>query len=270
MFSERANMGKKRSAFWVCLAAAFLAACAPSLEAIQTADAETQAVIPGSTFTPVPPTRTPTATLTITETPTKVPAKTLSPTLDPLYFQSNLKAFLVQEADIPPLANYTSSFHPPVFVSNADFSQSMGADGNEYLGETGRINGWEVSVDFEGDPDLAIPPFGFNNQVDLFYTIEGAQLALARSANRYITENGFAEVNSPFTNGEVNRAFYLRYQEQTDSGQYSLIYIIMFSYRNVVETVQESGLERPIDPIFMADIAQRLLVRLQASPPDNP
>jgi len=265
-------MRTMRIAFLVCLAAIFLAACVPSTQAIQTADTETRAAIPPSTFTQVPPTNTPTRTPTITipQTPTEVPTRTLSPTLDLLSLQENLKEFLVQESDLPPLANYTSSFHSPEFISNADFSQSMGADGNEYSGETGRIHGWELEVDFEGDPDLAIAPFLLSNQVDLFNTLEGAQLALARFADRHITENGFTEDHSLFTNGDVNRAFYLRYQEQADSGQYSLKYIIVFSYRNVVEIVQESGLERPIDPIFLADIAQRLLVRLQASPLINP
>ncbi len=168
------------------------------------------------------------------------------------------------------MANYTSYFHLPLFVSNGDISQSMAGDADDYLAETGRINGWEVNVDFEGDPNLAIDQFSLYDQVALFNTVEGAQLAITRYSDRYVTEYGFTEDISPFKNGDINRSFYMRYQEQTNSGQYSLKYVIVFSYRNMVETLQESGLERPIDPIFMADIAQRLLVRLQASPLINP
>jgi hypothetical protein len=228
----------------------------------------TQAANSTTTITLVPPTNTP------TETPTKalteVPTITPSSTLDILSLQENLKEFLVQESDLPPLANYSTYFHLPLIVSNENISQNMGGDGNEYLAETGRIDGWEVYVDFEGDPNLAIAPFSLYNQVALFNTIEGAQLAITKYSDRYITENGFTEDNRPFKNGDVNRAFYMRYLEQTNSSQYSLKYIIVFSYRNVLETVQENGMERPIDPIFMADIAQRLLTKLQASPLINP
>jgi hypothetical protein len=269
-------MAKKRIAFMVCLAIAFLVACAPSTQAIQTAYAETQAAVPTSTFISVPPTNTSTEMLTktptikITETPTEVPSRTLSPALDLLSLQENLKEFLVKESDLPPMANYTFYFHLPLFVSNGNISQSMGGDANDYLAETGRINGWEVNVDFEGDPNLAIAPFSLYNQVALFNTDEGAQLAITKYSDRYVTEYGFTEDISPFKNGDTNRSFYLRFQEQTNSSQYSLKYIIVFSYRNILETLQESGMERPIDPIFMADIAQRLLVRLQAYLPVTP
>jgi len=253
-------MGKNRIPLMVCLVAAFLAACGPSTQAAQTADAETRAAIPSSTFTHVPP----------TNTPMDVPTLTLSPTLDLLSLQENLKEFLVQESDLPPMANYTANFHLPTLVSNEISSQTMGADGADFLEKTGRIDGWEVDVVFDGDANLGITPFILYNQAALYGTIEGAQLAIGKYSDLYVTENGFTETNSPFMKGDVSRAFYLRYQEPPESSGYSLKYIIVFSYRNVVVTLQESGLERPIDPIFMADIAQRLLDRLQASPLLNP
>jgi hypothetical protein len=209
-------------------------------------------------------------TSTITKSPTAVPTLTLSPTLDLLSLQENLKEFLLQESDLPPMANYTSHFHTPELVSNASISQTMGGDGADFLEKTGRIDGWEVDVVFDGDASIGITPFILYNQAALYGTVEGAQLAVSRYSDLYVTENGFIETNSPFTKGDVNRAFYLRYQEPPENSGYSLKYIIVFSYRNVVVTLQESGLERPIDPIFMADIAQRLFTRLQASPLLNP
>lgn len=265
-------MGKQQIPLMVCLAAAFLAACGPSTQALQTADAETRAAIPTSTSTPVSLTNTPTElpASTITGTPTEAPTLTLSPALDLISLQENLKEFLIQESDLPPMADYTSQFHLPALVSNESISQNMGGDGAAYLEETRRIDGWEVDVDFEGDANLGITPFILYNQAALFSTIQGAQLAISKYSDRYVTQDGFSETNSPFKNGDVNRAYYRRYHEPPENSGYSLKYIIVFSYRNVVVTLQESGLERPIDPIFMADIAQRLLARLQASPLLNP
>jgi hypothetical protein len=253
-------MGMKRIPLMVCLAAAFLAACGPSTQALQTTDAETRAAVPTSTSTPVPP----------TNTPTELPTLSLAPTLDLISLQDNLKEFLVQESDLPPLANYTPHFRMPASVSNESISQSMSDDGVDFLEKTGRIDGWEVEVDFDGDVSLGITPFILYNQAALFNTVEGAQLAISKYCDRYVMQDGFTETNSPFTNGDVHRAFYRRYQEPPGNSGYSLKYIIVFSYRNVVVTVQESGLERPIDPVFMSDIAQRLLARFQASPLLNP
>lgn len=241
-----------------------LAACAPSFQTTQTAIAQTQAANPTSTFTSVPPTETP------TETPTEAPTITPLPVLDPLSLQVNLKEFLVQKSDLPLLANYTPYFDSPFTVSNESFSQSMGINGNEYLSETGRIDGWEVLVHFEGDPYLAIAPLSIYSDVVLFQTIEGAQLAITKYSDRYVTEYGFTEDINPPKIGDVTRVFYMRYQEKPDSSQYSLKYIINYSYRNVSQTMQESGVERNVDPIFVMDIAQRLLARLQASPLLNP
>ena len=253
-------MNKTRIPLMVFLAAAFLAACGPSTQAVQTADAETRAAVPTSTFTHVPP----------TTTPTGGPTLSLAPTLDLLSLQNNLKEFLVLESDLPPLANYTPHFNLPALVSDESVSQTMGADGVDFLQKTGRIDGWEIDVIFDGDPSIGITPFILYNQAALYGTVEGAQLAVSKYSDLYVTENGFTATNSPFTKGDVNLAFYLRYQEPPENSGYSLKYIILFSYRNVVVTLQESGLERPIDPIFMADIAQRLLTRLQAYPLLNP
>jgi len=177
----------------------------------------------------------------------------------------------VQESNLPLLANYTPYFDSPVYVSNESFSQSLGSNGAEFLAETGRMDGWELYINYEGDPGLEIAPLRLYSNVSLFKTIEGAQLAITKYSDRHATEYGFTEeFHPPAKIGDVTRVFYKRVQETPGGNQYSLEYIIDFSYRNVFQTVQESGLDRNVDPIFLMDIAQRLLAKLQASPLINP
>jgi hypothetical protein len=242
-----------------------LAACAPSFQTTQTAIAQTQAANPTSTFTTVPTTETP------TERPTETPTITHLPALDLLSLQVNLKEFLVQKSDLPLLANYTPYFSDsPINISNASASQSFGGNGDEYLAETGRMDGWEVNIHYEGDANLAIAPLSIYSNVTLFKSTEGAQLAMTKYSDRYGSEYGFTEAINPPEIGDGNRTFYMRYQEKTNSSEYSLKYIFEFSYRNVLWTLQESGMERNVDPVFIWDIAQRLLTRFQASPLINP
>ena len=256
---------KKHILILIILVTILMDACPHSLMNIHTDIPQPQAANPSPTNTPVPPTNTP------TETPTQTQTTTPASPLDLTVLQANLKEFLVQTSDIPLLANYSPYFtNPPINVSNESFSESIGSNGDETVAETGRIDGWEVTIDYKGDPNLAIAALRINSQAVLYKTSEGAQSAIRNDSDRYVYEYGYSEEINPPKIGDVWRAFYLRTQEETNSSEYSLNYIFEYSTRNVVEILQESGMERNVDPVFVMDIAQRLLTRLQAARLVNP
>jgi hypothetical protein len=239
-------MNKKSIAIIVCLATIFLAACSPSPRAIQTAIAQTQAANPTSTFTLVPPTDTPTATSS--ETPTVT--LTTSPTPDLLLLQLNLKDFLLQQSDFPPHANYSSIYNSLKHLHNEDVD-------NPLVKETGRLDGWSVwyGKDYSGGGW----PVVLSNEVSLYQTTGGAQIAVAK-----YSRSGFTEEINPPEIGDSTRAFYA-----TAGSSSQADYVIIFSYRNCVHIVDEFGYENEV-AVIVRKIALILLAKLQASPLINP
>jgi hypothetical protein len=210
----------------------FLAACAPSPQAIQTAIAQTQEANPTST---------------------------LSPNL--LVLQRKLSNFLLQKSDLPLDGQYHQFVWSPFPIPN-DHVESANVE------ETGRLDGWEVYY-IRGSNSVNAPQ-EIHGKVVLYKTSAGAQLSITKYSDDLVTDFGYIEeINLPEI-GDASRAFLLRYLVKPNSSESQISYWIEFSYRNIVEVVRADGGEHEVQPESVRNIADLLLARLQASPLLNP
>lgn len=226
--------------------ALLLAACAPSPQTIQTSIAQTQAAIPTLTFTPIPPTETPTNTPTLT--PSETPTITTTSTPDLIALQQNLIDFLLQISDFPPQSNYS--------LVSAGSENPNALDDSAEVEDTGRIVGWS---DWYGKEPIGKGwNYAISDAVVLYRTTAGAQLAITKYNEFGMGDYSKEEINPPEI-GDITRAFFV-------SVGFFDIYVIYFSYRNIVHEVVGSN----EDPEFVRNIARLLLARLKASPLLNP
>jgi len=235
---------------FILIACVFIVSCNPSPESIEKAIAETQtANPPNSTFTPIPPTQT------LTAMPTETPTATPSPTPNLLDLQLNLKEFLLQRSDLPANKSYVSlRSNKPQPFTNQDVGLSN-------VSETGRIDGWyiEYAVGHTGSWNETV-----QDVIALYQTTEGAQKAVSMYE---VAEDGIEEINQP-TIGDKSRSVVYRFPTNY-SGDYQVIYEIIFSYRNCVHTISWFGWEK--ETLGLAKkTALILLSRLQSSHLVNP
>jgi hypothetical protein len=212
-------------AFW-------LTACAPSVQAIQTAIAQTQAANP-------------------------------TPTLPPklLDLQLHLSSFLVLSSDLPGSGQYHLFRYNPFSIPNKNVSSA-------YVEDTGRMDGWEIYYTKEsGD---ASAPQEIYGKVVLYQTAAGAQRSINKYSDDLVTDFTYLEEIQAPAIGDETRAFRLRYQNGPDGSSDQVSYWIEFSYRNIVEVIRTDGTDTEVQPELVASIASLVLARLRASPDLTP
>ncbi len=244
------DMVKKLSIYICCLAILIMTGCAPAPQAVTLTQAQTQDASPTSSYTPIPPTDT--LPRTITATPNATPIKTNTPSATPGYLslQQNLKNFLLEPADFPHDANYSSLYDLPVHIPNQEVD-------NTFVKDAGRVDGWSIwyGKDYGSGGWLVV----LSDEISLYETPGGAQLAV----KNYSLHGFFEEINPPII-GDATRAFFI--MPDTNS---QVDYVIIFSYRNLVHVIDEYGYEKEVAGIVKY-YARILLDKLKASPLTSP
>jgi len=127
--------------------------------------------------------------------------------------------------------------------------------------ETGRIDGWfiEYGVGQTGSWNETV-----SDEIALYQTAEGAQQAVSMYE---VADDETEEINQPII-GDKSRSIIFRFPTNY-SGNYQVVYKIIFSYRNVVHTINWFGWEKEtLGPA--KNIALILLTKLQSSQLFNP
>jgi hypothetical protein len=214
------------------IAAIWLSACAPSVQTIQSAIAQTQAA----------------------NQPPTIPANLSG-------LQSHLADFLLLNSDLPIDGQYRRFVYSPFSIPNKDVSSA-------YVEETGRMDGWGIYY-IKSSKDAPVPQ-EIHGKVVLYTTNAGAQRSINKYSNNLVSDFGYLEETQAPRIGDETRAFILQYQKKPIGSPSQISYWIEFSYRNVVEVIQADGAENEVQPELVINIARLVLARLQASPRLNP
>lgn len=232
----------------------------PSEGAIQTAIAETNAVL--ATSTPLPPTATPTLTLTPTPTITQTPTQTPSPTPDIRIIDRDPIEFQLAKGDLPLEGKY---FIPNGYWAGPNTNEEIIAgwtvlEGKAYIQDTGRISGYTTSY-ARGNLSAKMPE-DVDCNVIKFQTTEGAQKAVLiyTRAGR----NPDEEWKSPDIELNLGDTVSIEYlKEMTSGGVNRILYFTKFSYRNFVVDCYGWGWESDVPHQFMEDVARKMLNKLK-------
>jgi hypothetical protein len=216
----------------IFLVAFWLSACAPSVQAVQTAIAQTQAANP---------------------TPT-VPAHLL-------VLQKDLAGFLLLNSDLPIDGQYRRFAYSPFSNPNKNVNSA-------YVEETGRMDGWEVY--YTRSSNSASVPQEIHGMVVLYKENAGARKSINKYSDDLVTDFGYLEEILAPGIGDDTRAFILRYQKEPRGSALQISYWIEFSYQNIVEVIRADGTENEVQPELIDNIARLVLARLQANPGLNP
>lgn len=244
----------KKFVFVSCLIFLF-AACsptAPSEGMIQTAIAETQAVVPTfiNTNTPVP---TLTSTITVTA----------SPTPDLRIINIDPQDFLLKPEELPREAKYylpNSAWISPHLNSEVVSGWTV-EKGKEYLARTGRINGWVVYY-AKGTRTVYAPDEIFNNVI-MFNSSTGASLFVTDySYRKRFPKENWEAVDYKIEN--LGQVYDVERKVRVTSGGDKLIqYCISFAYYNYGVMTCGTGLEKDIVPEIIETGARAVLKKLQ-------
>jgi len=253
-------MKTKWIAIVICIVS--LAACTPSQEdiqaTVQVSIAQTENAKPTETRLP---THTPIPTVTATFTPSP------SPTPDMRLIDIDPRELLLQKSDLPIEGQY---FLPPGegWISPSRNAEIVSAwtvkEGQEYLAETGRIDGWYVYYN-RGKSGVLMPELYYDNVI-IYSSIEGAQVVITKYENRRIIDDDFQEIDAPLI-GDASRAFTKR--EVNSGGEIRVWILVSFSYRNIAHTIGVWGWEKEVSLDFAVTTANKLLDGLKQLPLSN-
>jgi hypothetical protein len=270
--AQEAGKGSLMKIIALSLAAiVLLSACAPaapSVEAIQTAIAQTLTAQPMTTSTLAPaPTSTPIAVPTetppaphIKATPNEAtPAKTSSGKATPGVglIDINPGDLILSKADFAVEGRYylpIGGIYGP--VTNAEAGSPPALETGKEVARTGRIHGYEAEF-ARGSSKLAAPDRVWN-EVVLYGTAEAARAAVEADANCDRFE-GMSPANVEVKMGEAVVAC-----RQDNNGQVD--YRLAFSYLNLVAIIEGWGDKAETDPAFFEALAQKQLAIFQAQP----
>jgi hypothetical protein len=134
-------------------------------------------------------------------------------------------------------------------------------DGREYVARTGRINGWNTYMERTNNE---FAPFSYRTRVEVFETVEGAQLAFSddwnfifNDTNLEITE--FLDLACAFGNECVLAFFEENIPGTTD---FNSSYHLVFRYRNTIVYVFAKGLEGTTTEETVFEVADLMISRL--------
>lgn len=253
----------------ISIIAIFVSGCQPSETAIQTAMAETQNALPTLTKTVLPTktstlTNTPEPTPTETEIPSSTP--TPSPTPDERIIEIGPEVFLLEKEDLPQDAKYYlpgSSWKSP--HRNSEIISGWGREeGQKYLEETGRIDGWVVYY-ARGTSTVRAPEQIYHNIIQ-YETVHGAQIAMEMESPN--VDVVYQIVDDDYELGD--KTMISKFREMQPSGEYRIIYSVETAYRNYQSRVSGWGWEKEFDLEYVIQIAEIALNKLKEAPLVSP
>lgn len=237
----------------------------PSESAIQTAIAATERSQPnlvGLLATPTSPPE-PSRTPEPSSTPTSEP--TLTPTPDIRVMRVDPKEFLLTKDDLPSEAKYylpNAGWISP--HRNSELISQMGQEeGQRYLEETGRVDGWWGYLK-RGTSTVKAPDQMYSNPV-MYESAAGAQSA---RTGDYGFREGMELVETDIELGELTQVWLSK--EMQSNGRYWVTYLIDFTYRNYGVSVGGMGYESEVSLDFIEVAARQILAKLEAAPLSNP
>jgi hypothetical protein len=239
----------------------------PSEAQIQTAIAQTQQM--QVTETPLPtntmvPSETPTQTTTPTTIPTDTPTIEPSPTPDLRVIDIDPYQILLKKSDCNPDGRY---YLPNEFWISPHRNSEVVAGwtvvkGQEYLAETGRIDGWYVSY-ARGNNNILLPQ-EISDNVVLFSTVAGAQLLITKYEDRMVNEFYYDEIEAAPQIGDLTRAWVKK--EINSGGTTEAWYVITYSYRNIIHSITVYGYDKEVKLEDAEYLARNLLAQLEEIP----
>jgi hypothetical protein len=242
---------------FVFLLIIFLTSCAPSVSAVATAIAQTQAA--------AVQTQAAAETETPTETPTNTPTvtPTVTPTPDIRVIRGDPYDYLLKQIDLPKEGKY---FLPnETWLGGSPNEQRIAErgieKGKDYVVSTGRIFGWWI--DYLRGTIAAPLPEEIYCDIGFFETAAGALLAE--------TKYNYPTILSPEANWEIkdlpiNIGDYTVVAEIVDNNINRVWREIIFTYRNVSVLVLGYGMESDVQWEFVQSLAEMELAKLQAAP----
>jgi hypothetical protein len=141
-------------------------------------------------------------------------------------------------------------------LDNQAVLNAWGAEeGNKYLGETGRVDGWWIQ--FNRTSSEAAAPSEVYDSVVLYQTVAGARLSVEKYAAHGMKD--YVEVEGTTQIGDGARAFVLKQGSNVD-------YLLYFSFRNFQHVVEVLGLQSEAAAAFATSVAQALLRKIESAP----
>jgi hypothetical protein len=147
-------------------------------------------------------------------------------------------------------------------LSNKEMILTYGeARGKQYIQETGRVDGWQITMLKNHELDIA--PSKFKSSIDLFQTAEGAQLAFSPEWFWvYTAENTPDEWLDASCNIGTDCIFFMYEDYNAVSGLTTLRYDVAFLYQNVIVWVSGSGIDYEINQADVLNAAQAVFDKL--------
>ncbi|MDY6994266.1 MAG: hypothetical protein SVR94_16910 [Pseudomonadota bacterium] len=258
-YESRTNLGT----LIIILIAILISGCQPSETAIQTAMAETQIAMPTSTDTIVPTstqTNTPEPTFTATEQPTSTPTFTATP--DERIIEIGPEEFLLKKEDLPSDAKYYLPNYTWISPHrNSEIISGWGKEeGQRYLEETGRIDGWVVY--YARGTSTVRAPEEISHNIIQYKTAEGSKIAMEM-------ESPYSQVEYEIVDADYNlgdKTIISQYREMQPSGEYRVDYLVETAYRNYQSRVGGWGWEKEFDLDYVIQLAEIALEKLKVAP----
>jgi hypothetical protein len=242
-------------------------------------EAISQIQMSDTTNTPEPiltPTLGPTLTLTITstfppsatQTPVLTPTatQTSTPTQDLRIVKTGPKDLMLSKEDLPSEAQYYLPNEDMISqLSNTEIISSWGVEEGElYLEETGRIDGWVVTYR-RGTSAVGAPEELYQNIVQ-YETSEGANIAFTKYG--FITlVTDFSLIDHDLIIGD-DTSVYMRKTLETNN-QYLVDYVVQSRYKNYYFILIGSGWENELDLDYVVRIAEIAMDKIKSAPLGN-
>jgi hypothetical protein len=222
---------------------------------------------PKPTLTPtLEPAFTSTVTPAFTPTETQAPSQTPTLTQDLRIITADPKDLLLSLEELPSEPQYYLPNEEWMSqLSNSDVISDWGVEEGElYLEETGRINGWVVTYK-KGSSTASAPEQLYQNIVQ-YETSEGANIAFTKYAyNTRTTE--FSLINHDGIIGDATSVFMHKTLE-TDN-RYRVNYVVQSRYKNYISIVAGWGWEDEFNLDYVIRIAEIEMDKIKSAPMGN-
>jgi hypothetical protein len=198
-----------------------------------------------------------------TETPTPEP----TPTLDLRVIDIDPYQILLKKSDCNPDGRYYLPGEG--WISPHKNSEVVGGwtvvKGQEYLADTGRIDGWIVYY-ARGNSNVLLPQ-EIGDNVVIFSTVAGSQLLITKYEDRMVNEFFYNEIEDAPQIGDLTRAWVKRVTNS--GGTMEVWYVITYSYRNISHSITVYGYDKEVKLEDAEYLARNLLAQLEQLPLSN-
>lgn len=181
---------------------------------------------------------------------------------DPSLFARLQRQYVLRPEDLPHKYFLPRNGETP--YSNAEFINRMGKiQGTKMVIETGRVDGWEITLKRASDRNIA--PEQFKSSISVFESNKGASLALDPDWLWVYTDPERAPDETLDRNCGIGAECILFMYDDFNqvSGISTLRYSVVFRYKNVLVYVSAKGLEMEVDGNDVLDAARVVHARLK-------